>query len=108
MKNILSVALLSAAFVASTQLGASADFRQNNTQFAISSLITVCTVSDPTGTPLNIRATPNGRIIGSLSNGTRVQVGRGSSGRWRKVFTESGEGYVLNAYLSNCLSSQPQ
>lgn len=31
-------------------------------------------VSDPTGTPLNIRDTPGGEIIGRLSNGTFVTI----------------------------------
>jgi hypothetical protein len=52
-----------------------------------------CVVTDPTGTPLNIRATPNGRIIGSLYNGTYVRlvnISYDSRGRsW---------GYVLNWY----------
>lgn len=34
----------------------------------------VCEVTDPTGTPLNIRATPNGRIVGTAMNGTEVEI----------------------------------
>jgi Bacterial SH3 domain len=30
----------------------------------------ICTVADPTGTPLNIRLSPNGPVIGSAKNGT--------------------------------------
>jgi hypothetical protein len=30
----------------------------------------ICTVDDPTGTPLNIRLAPNGSVIGSAKNGT--------------------------------------
>ena len=33
-----------------------------------------CVVSDPTGTPLNVRARPNGSILGALHNGAHVQV----------------------------------
>jgi hypothetical protein len=33
-----------------------------------------CIVSDPTGTPLNLRERPQGRIIGSLRNGTYVRL----------------------------------
>jgi hypothetical protein len=33
-----------------------------------------CVVNDPTGTPLNVRARPNGQILGALHNGTAVQV----------------------------------
>lgn len=34
----------------------------------------ICRVSDPTGTPLNIRETPNGQIVGNLTNGMVVSV----------------------------------
>jgi hypothetical protein len=33
-----------------------------------------CKVTDPTGTPLNVRATPNGKIIGTLANGIFVSI----------------------------------
>ncbi len=33
-----------------------------------------CKVTDPTGTPLNLRAAPNGKIIGTLANGVLVSV----------------------------------
>lgn len=33
-----------------------------------------CTVTDPTGTPLNVRSRPNGPILGALHNGTVVRV----------------------------------
>ena len=72
----------------------------------------VCTVADPTGTPLNVRAYPtNGRIVGKLRNGTVVTVEEytvdeitGKS--WAKVgITRNRKyfvlGYVLDAYL-NC------
>lgn len=32
----------------------------------------VCVVADPSGTPLNIRDTPDGRIVGSIVNGSWV------------------------------------
>lgn len=34
----------------------------------------VCEVTDPTGTPLNIRATPNGKIVGTAMNGTELEI----------------------------------
>jgi len=34
----------------------------------------VCQVTDPTGTPLNVRSSPNGRIINALRNGREVNV----------------------------------
>jgi hypothetical protein len=33
-----------------------------------------CKVTDPTGTPLNVRESPNGKVIGTLPNGTLVSV----------------------------------
>jgi hypothetical protein len=33
-----------------------------------------CKVTDPTGTPLNVRLKPNGKIIGTLANGTLVSI----------------------------------
>jgi uncharacterized protein YgiM (DUF1202 family) len=33
----------------------------------------ICTVKDPTGTPLNIREQPNGKILGTWANGVRVR-----------------------------------
>ncbi|MDK9695208.1 MAG: SH3 domain-containing protein [Siculibacillus sp.] len=35
----------------------------------------VCLVADPTGTLLNVRATPNGRVVGEIVNGVWVRVG---------------------------------
>jgi hypothetical protein len=36
-----------------------------------------CVVADPTGTPLNIRTGPNGPIVATARNGTRIQVFEG-------------------------------
>ncbi|HEX4767147.1 MAG TPA: SH3 domain-containing protein [Lichenihabitans sp.] len=33
-----------------------------------------CHVVDPTGTPLNVRSTPSGTIVGTLANGVVVYV----------------------------------
>src|SRR5689334_23519987 len=33
-----------------------------------------CVVADPTGTPLNIRTSPNGKIVGRIGNGERVRI----------------------------------
>lgn len=49
----------------------------------------VCQVTDPTGTPLNVREQPNGRVINSLRNGREVYIedtANDSQGRpWVKV-----------------------
>jgi hypothetical protein len=34
----------------------------------------VCQVTDPTGTPLNVRSSPNGRITNTLRNGREVYI----------------------------------
>ncbi|BAZ04476.1 hypothetical protein NIES3974_11150 [Calothrix sp. NIES-3974] len=34
----------------------------------------ICTVTDPTGTPLNVRDRPNGKVINSLRNGRDVDI----------------------------------
>jgi len=33
-----------------------------------------CKVTDPTGTPLNVRESPNGKIVGTLANGALVAI----------------------------------
>ena len=33
-----------------------------------------CKVMDPTGTPLNVRSTPSGNIVGALTNGVLVSI----------------------------------
>jgi len=44
-----------------------------------------CTVADPSGTPMNVRARPNGAILGALHNDETVFVsGVTSDGRGRK------------------------
>ncbi|NET59559.1 MAG: SH3 domain-containing protein [Symploca sp. SIO2E6] len=49
----------------------------------------VCQVTDPTGTPLNVRDTPNGKVINALKNGREVYIHEtayDSQGRpWTKV-----------------------
>jgi len=33
-----------------------------------------CVVADPTGTPLNVRTSPNGKIVGKIANGERIRI----------------------------------
>jgi hypothetical protein len=51
-----------------------------------------CMVSDPSGTPLNIRNAPNGQVMGTLRNGnfvTLIGVQRDSRGRpWAEVLPD--------------------
>lgn len=66
-----------------------------------------CIVADPTGTPLNIRDAPNGRVVMTLSNGAKVKTTgeRNHSGkRWSLVADETGAlGWAFSAYL-DCVS----
>jgi hypothetical protein len=64
----------------------------------------VCTVVDPTGTPLNVRAKPAGKILANLRNGQEVVVidhadVRGQ--RWAHVskFEYMEPGWVFASYL---------
>jgi uncharacterized protein YraI len=58
-----------------------------------------CVVNDPTGTPLNVRDSPNGRILGALYNGVQVNVVR-RSGSWAYIVPQRGEsGWVFSDYL---------
>lgn len=65
----------------------------------------LCTVKDPTGTPLNIRATAGGEIIGQVRNGVRVRVlERGSHNGKPWVLVERWPddnvvGWVFDPYL---------
>jgi Bacterial SH3 domain len=53
----------------------------------------ICVVADPTGTPLNIRTSPNGKIVGKIANGERVRISEQT--------TEDGKQW---AYISNTAS----
>lgn len=69
-----------------------------------------CSVADPTGTPLNVRSSPHGGIVGTAENGSIVQLQelrtyKGQS--WARV-TGAVDGWVFRSYL-NCgaASSKP-
>ncbi|HXG78393.1 MAG TPA: SH3 domain-containing protein [Methyloceanibacter sp.] len=66
-----------------------------------------CYVTDPTGTPLNVRDSPNGRIIGTLPDGKFVSVikkAKAANGKpWALVAeldTKERIGWVFYLYLS--------
>lgn len=66
-----------------------------------------CKVTDPTDTPLNLRAKPNGKIIGTLANGTLVAVvdhAEDANGKpWVKVeafTTKKPTGWVFREFIS--------
>jgi hypothetical protein len=65
-----------------------------------------CTVDDPSGTPLNVRAQPNGQILGALHNGVRVVISDISTDnrgrRWALItpMDEGRRGWVFRDYLA--------
>lgn len=66
-----------------------------------------CKVTDPTGTPLNVRVGPQGAITGTVKNGTLVRIegsATDSKGRhWAYVSDfESGKslGWVFREFVS--------
>ncbi|KAF0121121.1 MAG: SH3 domain-containing protein [Xanthobacteraceae bacterium] len=68
---------------------------------------TRCRVMDPTGTPLNVRDSPNGVVIGRIRNGTlvtRVRSSEDERGRpWSYVVDRSsGEplGWVYREFIA--------
>ncbi|MFB2934233.1 hypothetical protein ACE1B6_03060 [Aerosakkonemataceae cyanobacterium BLCC-F154] len=70
---------------------------------------TICKVTDPTGTPLNVRDRPNGKVINTLRNGRQIridQLAEDEKGRtWAKVGSfENGKyrvwGWVIREFVS--------
>lgn len=64
-----------------------------------------CIVTDPTGTPLNVRSTPQGNIVGTLQNGSNVRVvgtARDYKGQqWANVTSGSRSlGWVIRRFIS--------
>jgi hypothetical protein len=64
-------------------------------------------VTDPTGTPLNVRESPNGKITGTLANGTLVAIVEykdAANGKpWVKVVdykTTKPIGWVFREFVS--------
>ena len=51
-----------------------------------------CRVADPTNTPLNVRTSPNGHIVGKLKNGDIVSILDRSSDRSGKAWAYVGSG----------------
>lgn len=65
-----------------------------------------CMIADPTGTPLNVRATPGGPVVGNLYNGDYVVMrttSRDRNGRnWALVGGTDGSthGWVFREFIS--------
>ncbi|MCL1473956.1 SH3 domain-containing protein [Argonema antarcticum] len=98
MMRRLSYCLLAIALLAPVSVGERSVKAEN-----------VCQVTDPTGTPLNVRDRPNGRIINNLRNGRTVTIqdtSYDSQGRpWAKIGGYyNGQyrvwGWVLREFIS--------
>jgi hypothetical protein len=59
-----------------------------------------CIVIDPTGTPLNIRSTPNGQIIGTLRNGVSVAIQGTAYDSGGRLWANIGIGWVFREFVS--------
>jgi uncharacterized protein YraI len=59
-----------------------------------------CIVTDPTGTPLNIRAAPNGEIIGTLRNGVSVTISGTVYDSRGRLWANIGIGWVFREFIS--------
>ncbi len=64
-----------------------------------------CVVSDPSGTPLNVRSHPNGPILGALHNGVTVRIldttfdDRGRPWAYVAPLDAGRRGWVFRNYL---------
>ncbi len=79
MRSLVSVALLVAVFAVGGIIAA-----YGQTELAR------CYVDDPTGTPLNLRSSPNGKIIRKLKNGTLL---------YTRVGDNDGASTTVNGYI---------
>ena len=65
-----------------------------------------CAVTDPTGTPLNVRSEPNGPIVGALHNGAvvrRMETRPDDRGRLWSLIVPEGPGkagWVFREFVS--------
>jgi uncharacterized protein YgiM (DUF1202 family) len=64
-----------------------------------------CIVTDPTGTALNVRKSPNGKVIGSIQNDKNVKIlgiSIDKKGRaWAKVRGNAGStGWILRDFVT--------
>lgn len=57
----------------------------------------ICQVSDPTGTPLNVRSSPNGKIINSLRNNRQVNIIETAYDKQNRQWAKIG-GYYQGKY----------
>ncbi|MDQ0318400.1 hypothetical protein QO002_000538 [Pararhizobium capsulatum DSM 1112] len=63
----------------------------------------ICRIADPTGTPLNIRSSPNRALLSTIDNGRDVRVleeQRVKHELWPRIMADGQErGWVFGSYL---------
>ena len=98
-KIYLSAALFAALFYLSISSGTKTFAQENSADIR-------CKVADGSGTPLNVRASVNGKIVGKLKNGTIVYIidesGDARDQSWSRIkLTLKGKakGWVLTGLL---------
>jgi Bacterial SH3 domain len=94
-------AFLALMLLATASVPTNADSHTGPTGFFTKSSA-ICLVADPSPTPLNVRATPNGAIVGWLINGAPLTViDYSTSGSWALVKGDDGTklGWVYREYL---------
>lgn len=69
--------------------------------------IGTCRIADPTGTPLNVRQGPQGRVMGTLRNGTVVRIAGSARDHKGQVWVQIVDGdhgrsigWVLRAFVA--------
>lgn len=109
MKNNLLIALLSVMILTSIQVAAYSKSKVDlaTTKALISENVPSppCQANDPTGTQLNVRSKPNGKIIAQLKNGTIVeQTNTPRTDKWVEISFLLGKrkvtGWVFRNYLA--------
>lgn len=95
MKNVVVCLATTTVFISALVLPAKAE--------------RVCQVTDPTGTPLNVREQPNGKVVSTLKNGRDVYIKETAFDRpgrpWARVSSYSGGkqkywGWVYREFIS--------
>jgi Bacterial SH3 domain len=104
MKNNLPIgSMLIAVIIAISCLGARSTM---SSTLAESIPNPPCSANDPTGTPLNLRSQPNGKIIARIKNNTIVEQTDTpiKGGKWQEIRVRVGAkqvvGWVFKAYLA--------
>jgi hypothetical protein len=105
MKNSVSIVLFSIVVVLLGNVFTNAEPKTNIVEpLAAVQEWMPCAVKDPTGTLLNVRAKPNGRVIARLKNDTLVAIDDSTAGnKWSRISFKKGRkqltGWVLRDYL---------